>query len=69
MIGMIKNSWPKKGTAPAKCGAALKLKKAKSTDYLPLEGFTWGLLPLPGPEGFPVLLGPFGGLLVVFAIK
>jgi len=25
--------------------------------YLPFDG----LLPLPGPDGFPVLLGPFGG--------
>ena len=27
--------------------------------YLPFGG---GLLPLPRPDGFPVVLGPFGGL-------
>lgn len=35
--------------------------------YLPLgEG---GLFPLPPPEGFPVVLGPLGGRVVVLAIK
>lgn len=27
-----------------------------------------GLFPLPPPDGFPVVLGPKGGLVVVFAI-
>lgn len=30
------------------------------TDYLPFDG-AGGLLPLPPPEGFPVVLGPLGG--------
>jgi len=34
-----------------------------------LEGFgadgLGGLLPLPEPDGFPVVLGPFGGLCVL----
>jgi len=28
-----------------------------------------GLLPLSPPDGFPVVLGPFGGLVPLFAIK
>ena len=40
-------------------------------NYFPF-GFGGGgvgeLFPLPGPEGFPVVLGPFGGLVVPFAI-
>lgn len=27
-----------------------------------LDGELGGLFPLPGPEGFPVVLGPLGGL-------
>lgn len=40
--------------------------------YLPLGfgtgvGFG-GLLPLPSPEGLPIVLGPFGGFVVPFVI-
>jgi len=31
--------------------------------------FFGGLFPLPPPEGLPVVLGAFGGLLVPLAIK
>jgi hypothetical protein len=30
--------------------------------------FEGGLFPLPPPDGFPVVLGPFGGLTPDFAI-
>ncbi len=52
------------------------LKKSSELDfinYLPLgfgegaEGFG-GLFPLPGPDGLGVLLGPFGGDVVTFAM-
>jgi len=34
----------------------------------PSPHFFEGLLPRPLPDGFPDLLGPFGGLLAFFAI-
>jgi len=40
----------------------------KPFSYFPFGLGAGGLLPRPPPEGFPVVLGPFGGLVVVFAI-
>ena len=37
-------------------------------DFLGEEGFEGALLPLPVPDGLPVVLGAFAGLLDVFAI-
>jgi hypothetical protein len=56
------------------CGRGLQIRAIDSEDtavpliYLEglgadgLEGGLGGLLPLPGPDGFPVVLGPLGGL-------
>jgi hypothetical protein len=44
--------------------------KIKGDQSHPLNYFLGlgGLLPLPPPDGFPVVLGPLGGLRVDFAI-
>ena len=37
--------------------------------YLPFGLGAGGLFPRPPPDGFPVVLGPSGGLVAVFAIN
>jgi hypothetical protein len=48
------------------------LNEIKVGDFSPTNyflGWVLGeLLPLPGPDGFPVLLGPLGGGVFVFDI-